>query len=229
MTYTESSVLAQPLAVGGYHYPPFMIDSTEKGLYVKLTEAIEQHSSVKFQWKYYPFARADHLFNLGYVHLEVGSSPLWNQTKPVPGLYTDTFYELEDVAVFHKNRPFRARNIQDIKNQKVGIVRGYSFPQFTQTFNKNIASKIEGANEDQLLHLLISKRIDQVFMSKHVFLYLKKHNQEYKELDYVDVVGRYPISMRVHPKRQSVIPELNQAIQQLKQKKIIEKIFELAR
>ena len=220
--------LGQTLKVGGYDYPPFMDSKTQSGLYVELTNAIEQHSQLTFNWVFYPYARVDHLFNLGDVQVEIGSSPLWNQHKETPGLFSMYFYELEDVAVFHEKSPKRARNHDDIQGQKIGIVRGYSFPQFADAFQNSIAYKIEGNNEKQLLHLLLNRRIDQVFMSKHVLLNLKKQHPEYNNLVFKDVVGKYEVAIRVHPNHQDVIPQLNQAIQTLKQKNIIQKIFEKA-
>lgn len=225
LTLSVSNYANDTLVIGGYHYPPFMDESKHAGLYIELSQAIAQQANLNFQWKFYPYARLDYLFASGDIHIEIGSAEIWNANKPVPGLFTHAFYELEDIAVFHKSKPSRARNTQDIKGKMIGVVRGYSFPQFTQTFEKKVATRVESIHEIQLLKLLLNQRIDQVFMSKQVFLYLRQQDSTYENLDFVDTVGRYQVAIRVHPSKADIIPKLNTAIQQLQQSGLINHLF----
>lgn len=217
--------MSTPLSIGGYHYPPFMDEHTQKGLYITLAQAIEKQSGLEFQWKYYPYARLDGLFSVGKLQLEIGSSPSWHMHKVVPGLFTDDFYELEDVAVYRTNTPKLASKMQDIQGQKIGIVRGYSFPQFTHMFEKKLARKVESNNEYQLLNLLLNERVDQVFISKQVFLHLQQQNPKFNTLTFKEVVGRYKVAIRVHPDAKQTIPRLNQAIESLKRSGAIKAMF----
>ncbi|MFY0640013.1 MAG: transporter substrate-binding domain-containing protein [Bermanella sp.] len=216
---------AQPLIIGAYQYPPFMDEKTKDGLYIQLMKSIQTHSQLEFKWVFYPYARLDRFFNLGKIQLEIGSSPLWHQHKLTPGSFTDSFYQLEDVAIHRSGENRRATSDTDIAGQDIGIVRGYSFPQFQQAFSQKIARRIEGADEAQLLHLLINERIDQVFMSKQVFLYLQSRHSEYGNFVIGDVVGRYDVAIRVHPSQAQIIPALNRTIQILKTNGTIKQLF----
>jgi len=216
---------SEPLVIGGYHYPPFMEAQSSQGIYVALSKAISKESQLTFDWKFYPYARVDNLFTSGKIHIELGSSPVWSTNKPLPGLFSETFYQLEDVAVYNKSLPRRARNTQDISGLRIGMVRGYSFPQFAEVFEQKLAQRIDANNEVQLLKLLIRNRVDQVFMSKLVFLYLQKQHAEFSDMTYKDVVGSYPLAIRVHPEKAHIMPKLNKAISVLKSKNQIQKIF----
>lgn len=203
------------LIVGAYHYPPFMNETQASGLYVQFGHAIEASSDIRLEWAFYPYARLDSYFQQGKVDIEIGSSPSWNQHKPIPGKFTQTFYQLEDVAIYRATDSKRASKVTDVHGQDIGIVRGYAFPQFQQAFDDNLARRIDGADESQLLQLLVNERIDQVFMSKLVFLSLQKSNPAFKHLRIGDVVGRYDVAIRVHPNKAAVIDELNQIIEKL--------------
>lgn len=213
------------LKVGAYHYPPFMNEQSHNGIYMALSKAIEAQGKASFKWEYYPYARVDRLFDLGKLDLEIGSAPSWNAHKDIPGVFTQTFYELEDVSIYREGENKHAAKFDDIKGQTIGIVRGYTFPQFQDVFDKKLARRIDAPNEEQLLNLLINKRIDQVFMSRQVFYYLSHQNPKLKSLVIGDVVGRYPVAIRVHPNKADVIPSLNHAIQQLKSSGEIKRLF----
>ena len=221
-----ASTYGEPLTIGAYQYPPFMDDKNKDGLYIKLMTAIAAHSKLEFKWVFYPYARLDRFFNLGKIQLEIGSSPLWHQHKPILGVFTDSFYQLEDVAIYRSGENRRATSDTEIAGQDIGMVRGYSFPQFKQAFSQKIARRIEGADETQLLHLLINERIDQVFMSKQVFLYLQSRHSEYSSFVIGDVVGRYDVAIRVHPSQAQIIPTLNRTIQTLKANGTIKQLFD---
>ncbi|NVK36619.1 MAG: transporter substrate-binding domain-containing protein [Gammaproteobacteria bacterium] len=215
----------ETLKVGAYHYPPFMNEQTHSGIYMALSKAIAAQGEFTFTWEYYPYARVNRLFDLGKLDIEIGSAPSWNAHKSIPGLFTQSFYVLEDVSIYRKGENKHAAKFEDIKGQTIGIVRGYSFPQFHDVFEKKLAKRIDGPNEAHLLNLLINERIDQVFMSRQVFYYLRSQNPKLSALAIGDVVGQYPVAIRVHPSKANVISKLNSAIKQLKSSGDITHLF----
>ena len=216
---------AAPVVIGVYHYPPFMFENQHKGYFYELMKVIESLTNIEFQWQSYPYARLDYLFNQGKVHLEIGSSPKWNTHKITPGLFTDFFYAIQDVAVYREKQFDHTATIEKLKGQTIGVVRGYYYPVFEQAFADNLIKKIERSNENELLQLLINERINQVFINQQVFEYLRQQNPEYNQLTMGDVVGHYDVAIRVHPDHADLIPILNQAIKQLKIDGTIERLF----
>lgn len=216
---------AQPLIIGAYQYPPFMDEKSKNGLYFQLVESTAALTKLDLKWVFYPYARLDHLFHQGKVHLEIGSAPEWNIDKPTPSLFSDSFYAIEDVAVYRSNEYKHAVNIEAMTGQTIGIVRGYHYPIFDQAHKLKAIKKVERADEDELLKLLINERIHQVFINKQVFQYLQKHNPKYKQLKIGGTVGKYNVAIRVHPAHAELIPILNNAIKALKESGEIDKIF----
>ncbi len=215
---------AKPVAVGGYDYPPFMYQQDQSGVYVDLLQAISNVSGLVFEWEFYPYARLDKLFEHGVIHLEIGSSPIWTQNKTVPGLYSDSFYTLKDVAVFRQGEQSPIESGLDIKGKKIGVVRGYGFPQFQASFDSGQAQRFDAVNELQLLDMLANKRLNQILINKELFLYHQKNNAQYQNLVFGDVVGSYEIGIRIQPEQQHLLKPLNRAIELLKGKGVIEEI-----
>ncbi len=217
---------AQRIAVAGYHYPPFMYEDEETGIYFDLIQALGKQSGLLFDWKIYPYARVDKLFELGKVHMEVGSSPIWTQGKSEPGIYSLFFYTLEDVVVFRKGENFKVNRPDDLKGKQIGMVRGYSFPQFSPLFDSGQATRINGVDELQLLNMLVKRRLDQIVISRDLLRYHQKQTPKYRGLMAGDAIGSYEIGLRIHSTQQEVIVPINKALQQLKDKGIIMAIFE---
>jgi len=220
---------AQDLMIGGYDYPPFMNAQTQTGTYHHLMDAIAQQTNLTFKWQYYPYARLDKLFSQNIVHIEVGSAKEWTLNAPVPGVYSDTFYKLEDVAIFRPREAFSIKAPQDIKSKTVGVVRGYGFSLYDPIFASKQATRFDAKDENQLLHMLYNGRMDVIFINKNVFLNKQQAKPEYQNLIMGDTVGDYDIRIRVNPSFAHIIPKLNQGISKLskpKIKQIIEQTFE---
>lgn len=222
----SSPCWAQSYVVGGYDYPPFIYAKATQGIYVELMKELALVSQQTFKWEHYPYARLDALFTKASVHVEVGSSPLWTSSKRVPGFYTVPFYTLKDVVVFRRSEETSMKSFSDLIGKRVGLVRGYSFPQFQKAFDDGIATRIDAANELGLMKLLINKRVDQIFVSQDLFLYHQKANKEFIDLISGDVVGSYEVAIRVHPNYKSLVSTLDKGIKTLKEKGVIKKIID---
>ncbi len=216
---------AQTYVVGGYDYPPFVHAKATQGIYVDLMEELALVSQQTFKWEHYPYARLDALFAKAHVHIEVGSSPLWTSSKRVPGFYTVPFYTLKDVVVFRRGEHTSMKSFTDLKGKRVGLVRGYSFPQFQKAFDDGIAIRIDAANELSLMKLLLHSRVDQIFISHDLFLHNQKIYKEFMDLIPGDIVGSYEVAIRVHPNYKSLVGTLNEGIKTLKKKGVIKAII----
>jgi polar amino acid transport system substrate-binding protein len=216
---------SETYVIGGYDYPPFIHSNATQGIYVDIMEELALLTEEEFKWEHYPYARLDALFTKARVHIEVGSSPLWTKSKPIPGFYTKSFYALKDVAVFRKGEVQSVKYFSDLKDNRVGLVRGYSFPQFQQAFDDGLAVRVDAANEATLMKLLVNNRVDQIFISKDLFLYHKKMNNDFFELVSGDEVGSYNVAIRVHPAYKELVEVLDEGIKTLIERGRIKEII----
>ncbi len=220
------SAQAQQVVVAGYHYPPFMDQESKEGIYTDLLKAIAKETGFKFQWVYYPYPRLDKMFELKRVDIEVGSSPIWTQGKAVPGIYSQFFYTLKDRVIFKHGDEIDIQSSDDIKGLTVGIVRGYSFPQFKEAFDSGASKRIDAVNELKLFELLLHGRVKQVFASHDLFLYHQKNQKRFNQLVAGSVVGAYDIGIRIHPDKKELLTPINKALKKLKNNKVISGIFQ---
>ena len=222
---SSSNLRAENIIIGGYDYPPFMDAQSNQGMYHKLMSNISRRAQLTFQWEYYPYARLNSLFEHGSIAMEVGAAPEWTANKGIPGVYTETFYELEDIAIFRPGEAFKIEKPQDIKGKTIGVVRGYGFEQFKKMFNSKQATRFDANNEKQLINMLFNKRLDAIFINKDVFLFHKLNTPKYTALQQGDIVGAYKVGIRVHPSFKDIIPRLNKAIADLKKEDKLDSIL----
>lgn len=218
--------MAQNIVIGGYDYPPFMNAQSKQGIYHEVMSAINQETKLSFQWKYYPYARLNKLFEQGLVHIEVGAAEEWTSASAEPGIYTDNFYSVDDIALFRPREAFSIKKHDDIKGKTIGVVRGYGFKDFDDMFITERATRFDAKDEKQLLHMLYNGRLDAIFINKNVFLYHQMNQPIYQKLTQGDVIGSYKVGIRVHPSYKHIIPALNQAIKNLKRNNTIQRMAE---
>ena len=216
---------SQTYVIGGYDYPPFIYAKANKGIYVDLMAQLARTSQLAFKWEHYPYARLDALFNKARVQIEVGSSPLWTASKDIPGFYSVPFYILKDVVVFRSGEKVAMNSYSDLAGKRVGLVRGYSFPQFQKAFDEGLATRIDANNELSLMNLLLKNRVDQIFISLDLFLYYRKIHKEFIGLIPGDIVGAYEVAIRIHPQYKQLLGPLNKGIAALKESGDIQRII----
>ena len=222
---SSSHLRAEIIIIGGYDYPPFMNAQSNQGVYHKLMSDISRRTELRFQWEYYPYARLNSLFEQGSIAMEVGAAPEWTANKGIPGVYTETFYELEDIAIFRPGEAFKIKQPQDIKGKTIGVVRGYGFEQFKGMFDSKQATRFDASDEKQLINMLFNKRLDAIFINKDVFQFHKSIIPKYVRLHQGDVVGAYKVGIRIHPDFKEIIPSLNKAIRDLKKEGKLDSIL----
>ena len=142
--------------------------------------------------------------------------PDWTKSSTVPGLYSDAFYTIEDVALFATDKTFSVSKASDIHGRNIGVVRGYGFVKFDEAFHSGKAIRTDTKNELHLLEMLYHNRADAIFISRHVYYHHANQNEKYREFVIGDVIGAYEVGVRVHPSANHILPLLNRAIQTLK-------------
>jgi ABC-type amino acid transport substrate-binding protein len=141
-------------------------------------------------------------------------------------MHTDSFYSLDDIAIFRPKEALTINEHEDIKGKTVGVVRGYGLKGFDDMFETKKATRFDAKDEKPLLNMLHNGRLDTVFINKDVFLYHQMHQPIYQQLIQGDIIGSYQIGIRVHPAFKHIIPALNQAIKNLNRNKRIQEISE---
>jgi polar amino acid transport system substrate-binding protein len=216
---------AATLKVGFYNYPPMMIESGRTGIYQELLDELSKMTGHRFQIEYFPYARLANKFDLGQIDLEPGVFPGWVQKQKVPGMFSVSFGKVVDALVFAPGKYFRVNAPTDLSGKTLGLVRGYTYPDLRELFERGIVHRVDAVSETQLLAMLSAARMDQILINKAVAQYNIIQVPKYRDFVVGDVVGSFEVSMRVHPSKKALLPELDDAIVSMKRSGAIARIY----
>lgn len=219
------AALAETFDVGFYDYPPMMIESDGSGIYQDILDEISKLTGDTFNVRYYPYPRISLLFNQGKLDIEPGVYPGWVKSQPVPGVFSIVFGKVDDALVFSPGKAFAVNSPNDLRGRSVGMVRGYAYPDLKSLIAEGLLDRRDALNEALLLKMLAAGRFDQIIINKAVAQYSIFNVPEYRYFEVGDVMNSYDVSMRVNPRHEAWLPELDEAILQLKKSGAIEKIY----
>ena len=83
----------------------------------------------------------------------------------------------------------------------------------------------DAVSEAQLMAMLAAGRMDQILINKAVAQYNMLLTPKYREFVLGDVLGSFDVSMRVHPSKNALLPELDEAILAMKRSGAIARIY----
>ncbi|MEW6983842.1 substrate-binding periplasmic protein [Colwelliaceae bacterium 6471] len=221
------TVSSETFRVALYHKgnPPYSIitENGPSGIFVDIFKRLEQLTPHKFVYRELPVARALKEFDEGNIDIEPGVNEQWRQARKIVGLYSIPFEISTEVIVFKKENAINT--INDLYDKHVGIVRGYSYPNFEKAFNENKIIKVENLSESILLKQLITNRLQYVFIGFRTILYYQQQ-PIYKQLAIGEIVSEVQAKMRIHPSKAHFLPELNAGLKLMLENGDIEKIYQ---
>lgn len=220
-----TEVRSDTFRVGFYNYPPMMIESGRTGIYQELLDELSKITGHRFSIQYFPYARLAQEFDLGRIDLEPGVFPGWVKNQRVPGKFSISFGRVVDVLVFAPGKHFSISSPRDLSGRTLGLVRGYTYPDLRELFDSGAVHRSDAVNETQLMTMLAAGRMDQILINKAVAQYNMHIDPRYRELVLGDVLGSFDVSMRVHPSKKALLPELDEAILAMKRSGAIARIY----
>ena len=122
--------------------------------------------------------------------------------------------------VYTKNKDFKVQGWQSLKPYKIGIKRGIAT---TEKGTQGMKTTRVNSNE-QLFKLLDTNRVDLIVISK---INGKKYldNSQYKDIDFLETpVAIISVYHFLHIKNQHLVPKITQAMKELEEQGIIEKL-----
>ncbi len=213
------------LKVGFYNYPPMMIESERSGIYQDILDELSKITGHRFNIEYFPYARLAKKFDLGQIDLEPGVFPGWVKQERVPGKFSVPFGKVVDVLVFAPGKHFQVSTPRDLSGRTLGLVRGYTYPDLRELFDSGAVHRSDAVSETQLMTMLAAGRMDQILINKAVAQYNILQVPKYREFVLGDVLGSFDVSMRVHPSKKALLPDLDEAILTLKRSGAIARIY----
>lgn len=209
-------------------YPPvsFVQDGRKKGIVNDLMHSVCALTGDTFSFVQAPFQRAMLMFENGDIDIEPSVSPEWRRGGG-RSVYTIPYRRTEDVMLFADERTFiDVRCPLDLKGKRIGVVRGYSYPEYDELFAAGILDRDDSRTESKLLERLLLRRVDVVFVHKPFVQYEMTRHAEYSDFRIGAVLFETDIAMRFNADKRHALSRFNRALKQLKDSGQLEAIFD---
>lgn len=211
----------------GESFPPYFYAQGDKrtGIIKDLCSAIGEITGDRFEYVYAPFLRAQRMFDLGQVDMEVMVSPVWRKDFKNPGMFSIPHSKLVEVSMHREGAAFEVRSAADLSGKVLGIVRGYKYDGFDEAIRQGKIQILEKNTERELLDVLAAGRIDVVFLNLQLGLYWLAQEKRFDNLVIGNIVHDDYAHIRVRPEFEKILPRLNKAIKQLLESGVIDRIY----
>jgi len=208
--------------------PPYTIIKNGEitGIFKDLFSELEKQTGHEFILTPLPVARALKEFDLGNIDIEPGVNEKWRQHTEVTGLFTIPYEFSTEVLVYKPKNRIRINKVEDLYGKSIGIVRGYSYPQFDGAFAQGSIKKIENVSEFNLLKQILLDRLKHVFIGYRTILYYQQQEPKYNTIEIGDVVSQVEVKLRVHPNKSHLLPKLNKALETMLEQGKIKAIYD---
>ncbi len=208
--------------------PPYTIieNGIPSGIFVDLFKEIEKRTDYTFEFKILPMARVLVEFDEGTIDIEPGVSELWRTSSKVPGVYSIAFETSTEVLVSAPEHSFELIQMSDLFGQRVGVVRGYSYPGYDELFATQRITKVENVSEINLLKQLSINRLNHIFIGYRTILYYQKNYPEFRKFKIGGVVNSAKIRMRVQPAKANLLNVIDETLTQLKYDGVIDDVYQ---
>lgn len=195
------------------NYSPYFYLNDEKkyqGAARDIFDLFSEVSQLKVSYDPMPVPRLFNEFVKGNVDLKFPDNPLWSASlqNEVKVHYSDAVFNINESLLILKQDNTEIKK-EDIK--KVGTILGFSTPGIAQPVADKEFETISTKSVEQLIHMLVSNRVQAVYFNESVALGLVKKMYPKKQLSthsqYPPFQYAYLLSSIKHPE---LITQFNQ-------------------
>lgn len=174
---------ALTLGVEDTNYAPyFYLDNEQKfqGAAREIFDLFSAASDLKISFSPMPVPRLFNEFVKGSVELKFPDNPLWSAslTTTVKVHYSEPVLDITESLLVLKQEPVMAK--KDIK--MVGTILGFSIPGIAESVAKHEFEAVKTREVEQLVHMLMSNRVQGVYFNEIVAKNLMKKMYPNKSL-----------------------------------------------
>ncbi len=225
-----SAAAKQELKIGVGNFPPFFIETGEKGLFLEVTSAIfKQLPEYDIQYIFMSNHRLVHEINSGKI-LDIACNIF--PDSQVSAFLSEPLFRYIDVAISHKSKGYQINTIDDLKNYSIAAYQGAKDllgDEFKEMANANVGYS-EHAHPKDTTFLMLSGAKDVRVGDINIFLHdLQNPHIRSKipsDISDFDIHYLWPnVYSHMAFKDQAVRDKVNNVIKRLKQDGTIDAIY----
>ncbi|MCZ4338879.1 transporter substrate-binding domain-containing protein [Shewanella colwelliana] len=166
----------QDIALYTYHYmPPYVINpAKEVGLFYDIARFFNQHQQTyRFKVSYIPRKRLNYQLSLNeFEGMVIGVNPIWfKDLNQSTYLWSAPFMQDQDEIISHLSNPVEFKTPQALYDKRVGGITGFRYHTIDQLVADGFVTRINTANESQLIKMLLKNRFDCAIVSRATTIY----------------------------------------------------------
>ncbi|KAF7775078.1 amino acid ABC transporter substrate-binding protein [Pseudoalteromonas aurantia] len=194
--------------------PPYsFVENHQKdGIFIDLFHEISLLTNLKFKFVPLSVARGKLYFARGKIDIEPGISPRWRDKEEVKGVYSQSYANSKEIIMANSNKLNPVNHISQLYGKVIGKVRGYSYGEFDMHMGNNGLVVVNNKSEKMLVAQLYKKRFDYILIGEASASYFINTEPKYRDFLKVYEVSNEPVSLRIHPNHQDILPAINQAL-----------------
>ena len=168
-----SAVNAEALRGGSAPWYPFSYEDDQgqpSGIAVDVVRQVMLKTGLQVEFVFYPANRLNLLLDEGRLDLNYADSPEWNSADAAERfIYSKPYLTIREHLYFLKEHPGRNQPLEHLRGLRIGVIRGYSYPQLATAMSSGRLTKVEASEDKALLELLLLGRVDGIAMVEDVF------------------------------------------------------------
>ncbi len=227
----------QIVTMTGDPWPPYVIGEAgkeaSKGTGVELIQTIFTHiDNADVRFPLLPWKRA--LNEVREGRMDGIAILLKTPEREKYMAYTDALYSSYELAWYSSQRftnGFDWQSINDFKPHIIGIVNGYSYPEvIRESINQKQLTIVQATSTEQLFAMLAGGRIDIALANSEVgYSLAEKYSKHHRVLHANKPTSEnlYYIGLSKKASAINLIPQINNAIQKLKDEGEIKRIMQI--
>lgn len=155
--------------------PYFYLDaqSNYQGAAREIIDLFAQHQEVLLNYDAMPVPRLFREFVKGQIDLKFPDNPLWSASlnSDVKVFYSQPVFKIKESLLVLKQA---GEEVAKSNITKVGTILGFSVPGIAQAVANNELETVKTQEVEQLIHMLMSNRVDAVYFNESVALSISK-------------------------------------------------------
>ncbi len=223
------SIFADTYTVVTDEWAPFYGEKVpDNGYLTQIVKAAFKASGHDLQHNWMPWKRAITEAERGTYQVLMGA--YYNSDRAKIFEYSEPITQTQVVFFEQKGNNIKYKKLEDLKNYKIGVVRGYST---TEEFDKaEYLIKEVSPDTKTSLKLLLNKRVDLIANSREVVLHILQQDfpEQYAKINVVQpplqVNNLHIVVSKTIPNAKKIISDFNKGLKTIKENGTYDKILE---
>jgi ABC-type amino acid transport substrate-binding protein len=213
-------VMAIPYVAGGAQWKPYAYEDSDgrlEGVSVDIARRVMQLASLDVIFVTYPVNRLQSMLQKGEIDLNYADSPIWNSPEEQRQyVFSKPYSVVREHLYFLADHPARGQSIEQLDHLTIGMVRGYTYRALDPAIEQHRLNRLETSQEDALIKLLQSRRVDAIAMVDDIFDAAISSSENLGQFRQGALLSEAPLVFKLQASHAVWLPRINGAIDTLR-------------